>query len=131
MERLLTCGCGHRVVVTSAQAGRQVLCSACHAEISVPTLRGLADLPAADSAGTVNGSLQPTSSTWKWRGPAMAVCLLAMVVSSVFAFTNLRIWWQIDTSRDVEGHLELVGNVFDAAGPDHLSQMWDDYSGIT
>ena len=61
----------------------------------------------------------------------MAVCLLTLVVSSVFAFNNLQIWWRIDTSRDIDGHLEIVERVFDAAGPDHLSHMWDEYSGIS
>lgn len=138
MERVLNCKCGNRILVTNAQAGRQVICSACAAEVSVPTLRGLSELPFAEvSEGKLSnkrGILATEESehdAWRWRGPAMAVCLVALVGSAYYAFNALSIWYQIDTSVNVEKHLEAVAGVLESAGPDQLSQMWDEYSEIS
>jgi hypothetical protein len=50
-DYLLPCECGREVVVTRAQAGDTVTCE-CGAKLSVPTLRGLAELrPAPVAAG--------------------------------------------------------------------------------
>lgn len=61
----------------------------------------------------------------------MAVCLVAFVGSAYYAFNSLSIWYQIDTSVNVEKHLEAVAGVLESAGPDQLSQMWDEYSEIS
>lgn len=138
MERVLNCKCGNTILVTNAQAGRQVNCSSCGDQVAVPTLRGLSELPFAQQTDPNQAEefdsfarQEFSASTWRWRGPAMAVCLIALVGASFYAFNALRVWYQIDTSRDVDKHLEVVSQVLDSAGPDQLSQMWDDYSGIS
>jgi len=132
MERVLVCNnCGGKIFVTNAQAGRQIRCSSCGAEITVPTLRGLADLPLAEKENQIPIRAESGSSAWRWRGPAMAVCLAVMVVCLGFAIYNLNIWARIDTTRDIEGHLKIVTDVLDTAGPDQLSHMWDEYAGVS
>lgn len=49
-DYLLPCECGREVVVSRAQAGGTALCE-CGAKLSVPTLRGLAELRQAPVAG--------------------------------------------------------------------------------
>lgn len=134
MQRLLICECGNTIVVGSAQAGRHVVCPTCQKTIQIPTLRGLAELPAAEP---IEQNDQPTiarqvhDSRWRWRGPVMAGCLAVFLISLGFAFFNLQTWYNLRNYPGMEEHFQIVTQVLDEAGPDQLSQIWDDYSGVS
>jgi hypothetical protein len=131
MERVLSCSCGHRILITHAQAGSRIICSRCGTELAVPTLRGLADLPLAENEEQVPQKAKSHQAAWGWRGPVMAICSSVMIICLGFACYNFYIWGRIDTSRDIEGHLQVVQEVFDSAGPDQLSHLWDEYAGVS
>ncbi len=134
MDRMLSCECGNKIAVSSSQAGRQIHCSFCNAVLQVPTLRGLAELPplvAEDSAVPMATRSGETASTWRWRGPAMAVCAAVLLVTLASAGYFLRNWAQVDRSRDVEAHVAVMNKVFDKADPSELGQIWDEYSSLS
>jgi len=47
-RHFLTCTCGVKRLIESSQAGERLACSACGADLDVPTLRRLRDLPVAE-----------------------------------------------------------------------------------
>lgn len=128
MERVLTCSkCGEKIVVSRAQAGQEVKCGACGTQNQVPTLRGLANLPA------LSDSISPHSSatkveTWGWRGSLIAACLAGLLISAAYTGYKFYIWYQIDTSFTAEEHIAGNKDQIDKAGLDETLQIWDDYS---
>ncbi|MBX3423601.1 MAG: hypothetical protein KF752_18750 [Pirellulaceae bacterium] len=140
---MLTCECGKKIVVTSAQAGRQVTCESCNRQNHVPTLRGLAQLPeiivdGIDSAASL--SPKTNASPWGWRGPVFAILALVWLISLTIGGYYLKNWWQVDTSirvqmgektfviNSIESNLAFQYELLDHAGADELSKLWDDYS---
>jgi hypothetical protein len=71
---LVTCNCGEQLRVRLSQAGEQLTCK-CGANVSVPTIRGLKQLPVV--ADEEHKLVTPVAI---WQGPAFAVGVLALFV---------------------------------------------------
>lgn len=140
MQRVITCQCGNQLVVGTAQAGRTVDCQVCGAKHQVPTLRGLAELPVAQSA---EGALERSGrSPWGWRGPAMALCLVGLIASLTTAGYYFRNWYFIDPTislskdgqviqiRNASDHIDLERQSLQKMGVAELSQLWDQYNSV-
>lgn len=131
MERLLSCECGNQIAVANAQAGRQIVCTACGTTLQVPTLRGLSELPLAqvpDGSGRSaeqRAAIEAAQSAWRWRGPAMAACATALLGSLLATGFYLWNWSRVDPSFNVETHIADVHAGFDPLDPSRLSEMWD------
>lgn len=135
MEYLLTCDCGTQHKVSRSQAGQEIECN-CGKAVSVPTLRGLSELPPAEASEPVAPVSQ---SAWRgWRGPAMAVCTGIFLVSAVLCSRYL--WerfvtykqFEVDgTPLTLEKELSVGEEIFDEYGPDELSIVWDSYEKLS
>ena len=105
MNYLLSCHCGRKTVVTRSQAGQEVLC-ACGNKLSVPTLRGLRELPPAETLNVESSSsttLQAAESAWKgWRGILVSLLASVLVCSIGYGVWNLYLRLQVDTSYTEE-----------------------------
>lgn len=138
MERLLTCQCGRVHVVSRSQAGQQLPCD-CGQSVSVPTLRGMADLPLAQpasAAATPSAGGGPPSSNeatanraWQgWRGPLMALasagCLIALAFCGWYSFQR----FAIDTSYTPETEIANGRNLLDSYDANSLTTVWHEFS---
>ncbi len=105
MNYLLSCHCGRNTIVTRSQAGQVVLC-ACGNKLSVPTLRGLKELPPADALNVYRSSsttLQAAESAWKgWRGILVSLLATIFVCSIGYGAWNLFQRLRVDTSYTEE-----------------------------
>ncbi len=138
MDRLLSCECGETHRVSRSQAGQEIKCD-CGKILSVPTLRGLSDLPLADAApqeADAITSRQPSMATnrgartaspggWQgWRGITMALamagCLIASVSCGWFTFQRSL----VNTSYTVDQEIEAGNQAFNALDPNALSSVW-------
>lgn len=129
MERVLTCECGEKIVVSRAQAGQEVKCDSCGAINQVPTLRGLANLPLATATGQ-GQVVGLKGDTWGWRGPATAICLAVLIIVTTYTGYALFVWSQIDTSFNADVHVEVSSTQIDEVGLDSVLLAWDDYSQV-
>ncbi len=138
MDRLLICECGKAHRVSRSQAGQVIQCD-CGANLSVPTLRGLSDLPLAETypqaagelsarqTGTVAArkSATPAAGGWQgWRGITMALAMAGCLIASIFCgwFSLQR--WRVDTSYTAEQEIEAGEKAFDELDPYALSSVW-------
>lgn len=131
MERVLTCAaCGAKNFVSKAQAGQDLACTVCGATNKVPTLRGLAGLPLAESAS--DSKVGPArGDTWGWRGPVTALCLLGLLVSVIYSAWYLYSWSVIDTRFNADFQVEADSAQIDGAGLDSVLLLWDEYSKVS
>jgi hypothetical protein len=72
-DYLLPCDCGAKTPVSTAHAGNTVSC-VCGADLHVPTLRGLRDLPTVSQAGA------KTARAWEDRHRVAFLLLLVSLV---------------------------------------------------
>lgn len=81
---LVSCNCGEQLRVRVSQAGEQLTCQ-CGATVSVPTIRGLKQLPVV-----ADEEHKPAAPVAMWQGPTFAVGLIALFVGClVLAGTTL------------------------------------------
>lgn len=134
MDRLLSCECGQTHRVSRSQAGQEIKC-VCGKVLSVPTLRGLSDLPLAESEAqgsgqstarvTTRGAPVSSKGGWQgWRGITMALamagCLIASVLCTRFSLQR----WLVDTSYTAEQDIEAGNQALDSLDPNALSSVW-------
>lgn len=131
MERLIRCTCGSEIAVSNAQAGRQIACGKCGSQLQVPTLRGLSQLPAASETQRSDNASGTKQSTWRVRGPLMAICAAILMLALMSALYFFNIWYSVDTSFDVETHVAAADQAIQQTGPDELMQTWDEYTKIS
>jgi hypothetical protein len=131
MERLLRCDCGSEIVVITAQAGSQIVCSQCGTRLQVPTLRELSHLPAFSAVDSPMDAKSLSQSIWRWRGPLMAICAGILMIALVFALFFLSNWYSVDSSFNAETHVAAVGDAIERSGADELMQLWDDYARLS
>jgi hypothetical protein len=74
-EYWLSCSCGQKTTVSTAQAGETIYC-ACGAALEVPTLRGLAQLERADGARDDSASRRGARA-WEDRHRAAFLFVMA------------------------------------------------------
>lgn len=129
MDRVLTCSCGEKIVVSRAQAGQNVACPKCAATNKVPTLRGLNDLPAAESATT---TAPPTKSdTWQYRGPVLAVCFGLILICGGYAAMQFYDSYGTRIPYSAASHIKDDQAAVDQLAPDALLHLWDTYSSMS
>ncbi len=134
MDRLLSCECGQTHRVARSQAGQEIKCD-CGRILPVPTLRGLSELPLAESVpqdlgkssgkATTRGAPTASHSGWQgWRGITMALamagCLIASVSCGWFTFQRSL----VNTSYTVDQEIEAGNQAFNALDPNALSSVW-------
>lgn len=84
-EYLLPCSCGEKTVVSTAQAGDLVRCSACNAVLNVPALREVRALEPA-------GSRARTNRSWEdHHRVAFLLSIVALACLAVAGFLWLRL----------------------------------------
>jgi len=114
---LLTCGCGSTATVDVGQAGGQVDCPSCGAQLDVPHLRKLRHLPIT-SVGA-----EHVPSTWGTRqGVATAGLILAAVLASA-ALWN-RFSEPIIPEFNAATRLQNVDQALETMTPAQGWQMW-------
>ena len=138
MDRLLSCECGKTHRVSRSQAGQEIKCD-CGKILSVPTLRGLANLPLAESSpqtpgesssrhtgrAVTRGDRAASPGGWQgWRGITMALAMAGCLIASVSCgwFSLQR--WLVDTSYTVEQEIAAGEKAFDELDPNALSSVW-------
>lgn len=129
MDRLLSCACGEKIVVSQAQAGQQVSCGSCGAVVQVPTLRGLSELPLA--LDTLLPKAGATTDTWSWRGPVMAACLAGVLGFGIFSAREFNFYRLTRTNMNAAIHIQAETEGVDEMSPDALLTLWDDYSKLS
>lgn len=138
MDRLLSCECGQTHRVSRSQAGQEVKCD-CGKILSVPTLRGLSDLPLAEAAlqesgestsrraagSATRGARAASPGGWQgWRGITMALAMAGCLIASVSCGRFSLQRWMVDTSYTVEREIEAGSKAFDELDPNALSSVW-------
>ncbi len=129
MERLLTCTCGEKIVVSRAQAGQQVACGSCGTTNQVPTLRGLSELPEAPNAASSNENAK--ADTWSWRGPVMAACLAGILGFGIYSYREFYYYRITRTNDSAETHIQAESQGIDRMSTDAMLTLWDDYSKLS
>lgn len=126
MERLLTCACGEKIVVSRSQAGQEVKCRACGAANQVPTLRAMAELP-VHQAATPTGS-SSKQDTWSSRGPVLAICMGGLILGAIYSGYQFYLYRGFRVDFDANRHIELDAQGVDKSNADYLLTLWDGYS---
>lgn len=124
MDHLLTCSCGVEHTVSKSQAGQEILCE-CGNPIAIPTLRGFADLPTAESA--VPPSRDRTTIWQGWRGPCMAIFTGLFLIAAFMATWFFIQSKMFETNYTAETEIVAGEELFDLYGPSELSMVWNDY----
>jgi len=126
MHYRLTCPCGVSHAVSTSQAGQELHC-ACGNTLSVPTLRGLKELPPAEPAGAEALSMRAHDQARRpsiLLGTLFVIIFLAIPAVIFFAYQRL----SLDTSNTRQAEQQLAFKQLDAAGPEQLSEAWEAYS---
>jgi hypothetical protein len=113
---LLGCDCGKLVQVDTRQAGTQIICQ-CGAQIRVPALRQLRELPPANF---VEGK---ATSRWSAKN---GFCTAALIVAVITAAVGAYFWWTTPTIRqlDAEERNKLVTERLDELSAVEAWEMW-------
>ena len=125
MEHLLTCTCGRLIRVTRSQAGQELTCE-CGQKLQVPTLRGLGQLPVADTTD-VSGASTERKAWGGWRGTMFAAACAVFVLSVLPCAYFLYIRSQIDTSYTVTDEIAAGDANYDAMGLEMLVAEWTSF----
>ena len=114
---LLTCSCGTAVPVEVGQAGGQIACPSCGAQLDVPPLRKLRHLPPAAPKTTT------APSTWNARqGVATAGLILAAILVTVALWS--RYSEPTVPEFDPAARLQSVDSALETMTPVQGWQMW-------
>ncbi|MES1213295.1 MAG: hypothetical protein ABUL64_01800, partial [Singulisphaera sp.] len=81
-EYLLPCACGQKLAIDRSQAGLAVRCDHCGAELTIPTLRGFAQLETVPTEAEVGA---------EW-GVRQAVLFLGAVIAGIGLLAVLVVW---------------------------------------
>lgn len=118
---LLPCTCGKKIEVDSGQAGLNVRC-ACGAELSVPTMRGLAALERVEAAP--RASAAAPASTW---GPRQGLMFLGSAVLVAAALAAFYFWWRMPPAPSLDPQYQEFNRAFiDEKSPEELMEFWQE-----
>ncbi|MCC6509855.1 MAG: hypothetical protein IT423_12150 [Pirellulaceae bacterium] len=128
MHYQITCSCGRKHAVTVSQAGQNLTCS-CGNSLAIPTLRGLKELPPADTA--VAPAPRPIDAKPSDRpsiliGLLVTIFFLALPTTIFFAYQRLT----MDTSNTEQADREIAIKQLDEASALMLSDAWTQYSSV-
>ena len=125
MEHLLTCGCGRKIPVSRSQAGQELSCE-CGQRLQVPTLRGFAELPLAQSE-TLSVTRSERRAWGGWRGTILAISVAMFAISVLPCAYYLYIRSQIDTSYGIEEEIAVGNKTYDAMPFESLVAEWSNF----
>ena len=125
MEYLLTCACGRKIPISRSQAGQELSCE-CGQTLQVPTLRGLAELPLAQSE-TVSATRNERRAWGGWRGTIMAISVAMFAMSVLPCAYYLYIRLQIDTSYGIEDEIAIGNKNYDVVPFESLVAEWSNF----
>ncbi|MBI3838225.1 MAG: hypothetical protein HY288_09875 [Planctomycetia bacterium] len=103
----LSCTCGQSVSVSASQAGQTVRCS-CGAQLEVPTLRGLRELPLSDAPADAK---RPSN----WENRQRAIFSLVLISLCALALGGY-LWTKLPTIRP-QATPEQIKDFFAAGKP--------------
>ena len=126
MEYLLTCDCGKEHTVSKSQAGQEIPCE-CGQPLSVPTLRGLSQLPTAGQQSAAP-QVSPRSTWTGWRGTAIAVASGLFVIASFAAGRFALQRYSVDTSYTADSAIAAGNEILEAYGPLDITIVWSEYA---
>ncbi len=112
----LPCACGQSVSVSASQAGQTVGCS-CGAQLEVPTLRGLRELPLSDAPAGAK-----RVSTWENR--QRAIYLLTLISLAALLLGGY-LWTQLPVIRP-QATPDQIKNAFAAGKPDQVYDLFQE-----
>jgi len=125
MDHQLTCTCGKIIRVARSQAGQELTCD-CGQKLQVPTLRGFAQLPVAESQ-SVATALADRKAWGGWRGTILAVACALFVITALPCAYFLFIRSQIDTSYTIADEIEAGNANYDEMGIEMLVAEWTNF----
>lgn len=132
MQYLLTCSCGRKLAVSKTQAGESIRCE-CGEQVTVPTLRGFADLPVVQSE-SVDAKMSRddrAQSVWKgWRGTCFAIAIAIFAIAGITAARAAYIANAAYTPYDVEQEILAGNEKIDTASPEELSMILFDFQQV-
>lgn len=117
---LLPCQCGKKTQVDSSQAGLNVRC-ACGAELTVPTMRGLAALERVEAAPRATAA-EPAAN-WETR---QGIVFLGSTIALITALAAFCVWWfrMPEPVTLQEGYQENNRAFLDQHPPEELIDVW-------
>ncbi len=126
MHHVLTCSCGAKHLVTVSQAGQSLAC-ACGNSLSIPTLRGLKELPLADDQA------KPAPRAIDRPSASRPSILVGMMFLLFFVAGGMAIFFgyqrlKLDTSKTLENVRSQAFKQIDEANPVQISHAWEQYS---
>ncbi len=129
MDYLLSCDCGPEFTLNPSQAGQEIPC-ACGKSLSVPTLRGLSQLPRATKEENTPAKAVGKRQWAGWQGPVIAAAFAGFLISLGCAG-----WFglqrsMVDTSYTIESEIEAGDELFDTYSPEELSLVWNNYEEV-
>ena len=126
MHYRLACRCGATHVVTTSQAGQELLCR-CGNPLPIPTLRELRELPRAEPmAVTIERDIDRPDSRRPSVLMGLMFAVIVLAVPTAIFFTYQR--WIMDTSYTEESDRQQAFAILDAATPTELSAAWNDFA---
>jgi hypothetical protein len=117
---LLPCNCGKKNEVDSGQAGLNIRCSSCGAELAVPTMRGLNQLERAEAPPADRRQVASSQSTW---GARQALVFLGIVVLLGAALPTALTWYAYPQPPRLRDDFEKLNR--SNIDPMTLLQTWD------
>ncbi len=125
MDHQLTCTCGKILRVARSQAGQELTCE-CGQTLQVPTLRGFAQLPVAESQSASTAAKE--RKAWGgWRGTILALACALFVITALPCAYFLFIRAQIDTSYTITDEIEAGNESFDKMEIEMLVAEWTSF----
>ena len=115
---LLSCSCGHRTPVSTAEAGQSIRC-VCGASLDVPTLRALRTLERADAAA---GARSRGATAWDNRHRVAFVLVLAALCgmgTAGYLATQMR-------RHYVEPSLQEIEQALESSSPGKTVDVYED-----
>jgi hypothetical protein len=117
-QYLVTCVCGHQLPVELGQAGEQLTC-VCGANVAVPTLRQLRQLPVAAAAEP----MPPATHSWGARQGAITASLILATLLLLGAAAS-RYSERPLPKFHPEAQIKMVDQFLTKKSPAELWQIW-------
>lgn len=126
---LLPCGsCSHKIEIEPKQAGSEIVCPACQAKITAPTMGGIKKLELSQSSGIM---VDPKVGSNSGRHYGMKQWLFAggLLILVLAAASGFAIWFYADsliTISDMDTRVANANQSIPNLSPAQVWDAWDD-----
>ncbi|MCH2181018.1 MAG: hypothetical protein MK108_03350 [Mariniblastus sp.] len=126
---LLPCAnCGHKIEIEPKQAGSEIVCPACQAKITAPTMGGIKKLELSQSSGVM---VDPKAGSTSGRHYGIKQWLFAggLLVLVLAAVSGFAIWFYADslvTISDMDARVAQANQNIPNLRPAQVWDAWDD-----